>query len=253
MAAETLVQALANPGVHFALVDYNVNAPNVKPVEFDTAQAAFLAGYFAAYMSKTKIVATFGDVNEPGVTSTMDGFVNGVVKYNEIHHGIAVVHGWNTVSRTGLFVGINEDFAVAKSTSKAMAKNLLDAGADIIMPITGQAGVGAAEAALEKRNSLLVWVGSDGYETLPAEFRPIILTSVVKKADDAIANIVTDDAAGVFSSSPYRGTLANLGVNIAPPHSLEPDVPSALSAEIDLLRAQLVAGQIVAGLPGAAR
>ncbi len=247
LAEATRTQALANPGLHFTIVDHAVEAPNVRSVEFDTSQVAFLAGYLSAYMSKTKIVAIFGDTSEPRVASTMDGFARGVAKYNEIHRGIAVVRGWDPASRAGVFTGVINDPVAAKSASKATAKALLDAGADVILPIVGQAGVGAAEAVREKRNCLLVWDGSDGYETLAAEFRPILLTSIVKKADDAIANIVTDANAGVFSPLPYRGTLANLGVTLAPPHSLEPDVPPELSAEIEQLRAQLIAAPAVAG------
>jgi basic membrane protein A len=253
LAEATRTQALANPGVHFTIVDHAVDAPNVRSVEFDTSQAAFLAGYLSAYMSKTKIVAIFADTNEPRVTSTMGGFVGGVTKYNEIHRGTVVVRGWDPASRTGVFTGAVNDPVAAKSASKAAAKALLDAGADVLLPIAGQAGVGAAEAVREKHNCLLVWDGSDGYETLAAEFRPILLTSIVKKAEDAIANIATDANAGVFSPLPYRGTLANLGVTIAPPHSLEPDVPPELSAEIEQLRAQLIAGPVVAGPLGAAQ
>ncbi len=253
LAEATRAQAIANEGVHFVVVDGEVSAPNVKTVEFDTSQAAFLAGYLAAAVSKTKIVGTFGDTNEARVTSTMDGFAAGVAKYNEIHLGTAVVLGWDPATRIGAFTGVVDDNADAKSASKSTAKTLLDGGADVILPIAGPASVGAADAVREKRTALLVWDGNDGYETLPPEFRGILLTSIVKKADNAIADIVTNAEAGVFSPAPYRGTLANQGVTIAPPHSLEPDVSPELAQELDQVRAQLVSGLIAVGPPGVAR
>ena len=42
-------------------------------------------GYLAAGVSKTGVVATFGGGNQPPVTLFMDGFVDGVAKYNEVH------------------------------------------------------------------------------------------------------------------------------------------------------------------------
>ena len=58
-------------------------SPNSKPILFDTAQAAFLAGYAAASYSKTGVVGTFGGIQIPTVTIFMDGFVEGVAYYNE--------------------------------------------------------------------------------------------------------------------------------------------------------------------------
>ncbi len=45
---------------------------------FATDEAAFLAGYLAAGVSKTGIVGTFGGINIPPVTIFMDGFHRGV-------------------------------------------------------------------------------------------------------------------------------------------------------------------------------
>ena len=51
-------------------------------MQFDTAQAAFLAGYLAAGYSKTGKVATYGGLKIPPVTIFMDGFADGVAHYN---------------------------------------------------------------------------------------------------------------------------------------------------------------------------
>lgn len=48
LAEATLAQAEDNPDLAFAIVDETIEAENVKPVVFDTAQASFLAGYLAA-------------------------------------------------------------------------------------------------------------------------------------------------------------------------------------------------------------
>ncbi len=44
LAEATSAAAAENPDVHFSIVDEVVDAPNVKPLVFDTAQASYLAG-----------------------------------------------------------------------------------------------------------------------------------------------------------------------------------------------------------------
>ncbi len=52
LAEATSAEAAAHPDLSFAIVDESVEAPNVKSVVFDTAQASFLAGYLAAGVSR---------------------------------------------------------------------------------------------------------------------------------------------------------------------------------------------------------
>jgi basic membrane protein A len=114
----------------------------------------------------------------------------------------------------------------------------------VILPVAGQVGEGAAAAVLERGNASLIWVDNDGYETLPANFRPIVLTSIMKNTQDAVVKIVGDDLNGEFDNTPYIGTLENGGVEIAPFHDQASLVSAELAAEIDALRAQIIAGEL---------
>ena len=99
LADATKAAAEANTGTNFAIIDDNsIELPNVKPLMFDTAQAAYLAGYAAAGYSKTGTVATFGGRPFPSVTIFMDGFVDGVAKYNEDKGANVEVLGWDKAS-----------------------------------------------------------------------------------------------------------------------------------------------------------
>ncbi len=60
-----------------------VTLDNARPLLFNTAEAAYLAGYVAAGMTKTGKVATFGGVQIPSVTVFMDGFADGAAAYNK--------------------------------------------------------------------------------------------------------------------------------------------------------------------------
>jgi basic membrane protein A len=247
LADATLSQAESNPDLAFAIVDEVVEADNVKPVIFDTAQATYLAGYLAAGVSKTGVVATFGGGNQPPVTLFMDGFVDGVAKYNEVHGTAVRVLGWDKAAQDGAFTGDFEDI----NKGKALSESLIDQGADVILPVAGQVGEGATAAALERGGVSVIWVDSDGYESLAAEFRPVLLTSVLKNTQDAMVEIVGAVQDGSFSNEPYVGTLENGGVEIAPYHDLAPLVSPALDGEIEGLRQAIISGEIVVESPSA--
>ncbi|KQQ95887.1 hypothetical protein ASF62_05295 [Leifsonia sp. Leaf325] len=245
LADATTSAAAANPDVHFSIVDEVVDAPNVKPVIFDTAQASYLAGYLAAGVSKTGKVATFGGGNQPPVTLFMDGFVDGVAAYNAAHGTQVVALGWDKVKQDGTFTGDFEDI----NKGKTLTESLIDQGADVILPVAGQVGEGSAAAALENPGVSVIWVDNDGFDTLPAKYHPVLLTSVLKNTEDAVAQIVTDDAAGTFDPAPFIGTLENGGVGLAPFHDLASSVPQELSDELDALKAKIVDGSVVVTSP----
>lgn len=245
--AATTELSAANPGVKFAIVDETVDAANVKPIVFDTAQAAFLAGYLAAGVTKTGKVATFGGGNQPPVTLFMDGFVDGVARYNEKHGTAVQVLGWDKAKQDGVFTGDFEDVGKGLITTQG----LIGQGADVILPVAGQVGEGAAEAALEAGNVSVIWVDNDGYDTLPAKYRPLLLTSVIKNTGDAVVQVAHSAQDGSFSKTPYIGTLKNGGVGIAPFHDLASSVPAALTTEIAALKAEIIAGTLVVTSPSA--
>ncbi|WP_448809311.1 BMP family lipoprotein [Agromyces bauzanensis] len=247
LAEATLTQAEDNPDLAFAIVDETVEADNVKPVVFDTAQASFLAGYLAAGVTKTGVVATFGGGNQPPVTLFMDGFVDGVAEYNRAHGAAVRVLGWDKAKQDGAFTGDFEDI----NKGKALSEGFIDQGADVILPVAGQVGEGATSAALERGGVSVIWVDSDGYESLAAEFRPVLLTSVLKNTQDAMVEIVGAVLDDTFSSEPYIGTLENGGVEIAPYHDLAPLVSSELDGEIEALRQRIISGDLVVESPSA--
>ncbi|HEV7949706.1 MAG TPA: BMP family ABC transporter substrate-binding protein [Glaciihabitans sp.] len=241
LAVATAEQADANPDVDFAIVDEIVDAENVKPIVFDTAQAAYLAGYLAAGVSKTGVVGTFGGGNQPPVTLFMDGFFDGVAKYNEVHGTSVAVLGWDKAQQDqGLFTGDFEDI----NKGKTFASQLISQGADVILPVAGQVGEGAAAAAVDAGNVSVIWVDNDGYDTLPEEYRPVLLTSVLKNTGDAVVEVVESSMDDSFDNTPFVGTLENGGVDIAPFHDLASSVSDELSAEIDQLREDIISGAI---------
>lgn len=237
--------ANANPDKHFAIVDYQYEKQieNVKPIIYDTAQAAYLAGYVAAASSKTGTVATFGGIKLPTVTIFMDGFADGVAKYNEDKGKDVKLLGWNKDKQDGTFTG---DFE-KQDKGKQVTKTFISQGADVVMPVAGPVGKGAGAAVMEENSAgkdvKLVWVDSDGFETAP-DYKDVMLTSVIKTMDNAVEEVIKQDTEGNFDATPYVGTLENGGVDLAPYHSFDSQVSDETKSEVDALRQQIVSREL---------
>jgi basic membrane protein A len=245
LAEATKAQAEANTGSKFAIVDDNsITLPNVKSLIFKTSEAAFLAGYVSAAYSKSGIVATFGGLPIPSVTIFMDGFVDGVAQYNADSGKTVKVLGWDKEKQDGSFNGNFDDQAKGKNTTK----NFIDQGADVIMPVAGPVGLGAAAAAKEAGDVAIVWVDADGYVSSP-EYKDLFLTSVMKQMGASVYDTVKEAATGAFTNAPYVGTLANGGVSIAPYHDFESKVPADVQAKVEDLKAKIISGEVKVSSP----
>lgn len=234
----TAAAAEANPDQAFAIVDFSYDPPidNVLGLLFATDQAAFLAGYAAAAMTQTGTVGTFGGLQIPTVTIFMDGFALGVQYYNEQKGTNVQVLGWDPETQTGLFTGNFE----STDDGRTLGTTLMDEGADIIMPVAGPVGLGTAAAIQERGSGYLIGVDTDW--TISAEqYADIVLTSVVKKMDNAVFAAAQQVADGSFAGGNYLGTLENEGVAIAPLHA---DAPAELLAELEQVAAEIIAGNI---------
>jgi len=233
--------AKANPDINFATVDDNeINLPNVRPIIFDTAQAAFLGGYAAASFSKAGKVGTFGGMQFPTVTIFMDGFADGVKYYNDQKGKNVQVIGWNVDSQKGSFTGGFD----ANDTAKQTAQGILDQGVDVIMPVGGPIYQSAAQAIRDSGKDIaLMGVDTDVFVSDPS-VKDLLLTSVMKGLNSATAAVVKDAAGGKFTNTPYVGTLKNNGVGLAPFHNFESKVPADLTNKLDEIKKGIIDGSI---------
>jgi len=238
----TKATAEANPDIKFSIVDYAYDPaiPNVVGQVFNTDEAAFLAGYLAAGVTKTGKVGTFGGLPIPTVTIFMDGFARGVAKYNEVKGTNVEVLGWDPANPdSGLFSMSFDD----QQKGRELAVSLMDEGADIIMPVAGPVGLGAAAAIKERGNAYLIGVDSDWVLTSP-EYADITLSSVMKLMDATTMQVIKSVIDGTFQGGVVVGTLANNGVALAPLHNLESLASAELLAEIEQLKADIIAGKL---------
>ena len=220
LASATRDAAKAHPEINFALIDSSLSnddysplsLPNVKPIQYDTAQAAFLAGYLAASTSKSGKVSTYGGMLFPSVTIFMDGFKQGVDYYN---------------SQKGASVSV--------------------LGADIVLPVAGPVGIGSGQATLDHSGTYVIGVDSDWYN-IPAHaaYKKNILTSIEKKMATAVLDVIKSGVDKTFKggdANQYVGTLSNGGVMIAPEHDVM--YPAGVQAELDAIAAKIKDGSLV--------
>jgi basic membrane protein A len=246
LSQATVDAALANPDINFAIIDdaadndFNgeTDAPNIKPIVFDTAQAAYLAGYLSAGVSETGVIGTFGGMNFPTVSIFMDGFKQGAEHYNEVNGTTVSVLGWDGTD--GSFTG---GFA-AGTEAQATAQALIDQNVDVLLPVGGPIYQSAAAAIRDSGKSIaLLGVDADVYDT-DATVADLLLTSVRKGIDVATYDTVLAAGSGSFDATPYVGTLENEGVGIADYHDYADMVPAELDAAIQDLKAQIISGEV---------
>jgi basic membrane protein A and related proteins len=237
----TKVAAEANPDQLFSIVDfaYDPTIPNVSGQVFNTQEAAFLAGYVSAGVTKTGAVGTFGGIQIPTVTSFMDGFALGVNYYNEKHGTSVKVLGWDPATQTGLFTGNFE----STDDGRTMGESLMDEGADIIMPVAGPVGLGTAAAAKERGNVYIVGVDTDWTQTAP-EYADIVLTSVLKNMAVTTYDDIEAAVNGTFEGGVVVGTLENGGLGLAGFGAQASMVSSELQGELDEVKAGIIDGSI---------
>jgi basic membrane protein A len=251
MAAATETAAKANPTQNFAIVDCSyasgcltgAKESNIDQLTFNTAQDAFLGGYLAAGMSKTGKVATFGGMQFGTVTIYMDGYADGVAYYNQKHKTNVQVLGWNAQTQKGEFTG---DFT-NQTKGQTVTQTFISEGADVIFPVAGNVGLGAAKAVQQANASggkvSMEWVDVDGCISA-AQYCKYFLTSVTKGITVAVANVVTQAQSGSFKGGTYVGTLANGGAVLSPFHDFAATIPAALQTELKTVQAGIQDGSI---------
>jgi basic membrane protein A len=247
LSAATVESALANPDTQYVLIDDAADndfdgtkdAENVKPILYDTAQAAFLAGYLAAGYSETGKVGTFGGQPYPTVTIFMDGFKQGVDYYNEVKGTAVEVIGWEGNDQ-GAFTGGFE----ANDAAKGVAAGIIDQGVDVLLPVGGPIYQSAMDAIADSgREIALIGVDADFFETDPST-QEIVLTSILKQMDVSAYEAIMAAGTDSFDPTAYVGTLENGGVGIAPLHNFEGKVDAELVAEVEALQAAIIAGEV---------
>ncbi|MGH3237043.1 MAG: BMP family lipoprotein, partial [Streptosporangiaceae bacterium] len=174
-----------------------------------------------------------------------DGFWDGVQYYNQKNGTHVQVLGWNEKTQKGSFTG---DFT-NQTKGQTLTQTFITEGADIIFPVAGNVGLGAAkavqdaDAAAGSQKVNMFWVDVDGCTSAP-QYCKYFITSVTKGIVPAVKTTVLSAAGGTFKGGTYVGTLANGGAVLSPFHLFAGKVPAALQSQLQQVEAGIESGTI---------
>lgn len=226
MGDAILEAAKQNPEQKYAIIDmaYGDETPdNLVGVMFKAEQASFLVGYIAGNMTETDTVGFVGGVSG----FIIDGFDYGY------HAGVKYADKDVSVLRQ------YADSFVDAAKGKSITNQMYQQGADIVFHAAGGVGDGVIEAAKEN-DKWAIGVDKDQNFLAPDH----VLTSAMKRVDNAVFNIAKDLQEGVWpGGTTVNYGLAEDGVDVAPTSSKH--VPEDILAEVEELKAQIIDGEIV--------
>jgi basic membrane protein A and related proteins len=191
-------------------------------------------------MTKSGKVGTFGGLDIPTVTIYMQGFAAGILYYNQQNSTDVQLLGWSPAKQKGLFTGDFEN----QDNGRRVTETLLQQGADIILPVAGPVGLGAAAAVQAAGgDNHMIWVDTDGCVSAQ-QYCSLFLTSILKNMDVAVEGTIKSSLDGTFKGGVYVGTLENGGMGLAPYHDFESQVPQELKDQIDAAKQGIIDGSI---------
>jgi basic membrane lipoprotein Med (substrate-binding protein (PBP1-ABC) superfamily) len=252
MGDATAKAAVANPNIHFAIIDYpyfpdadghcqgapdgatNTDCykevlPNVTSLMFAEDQVGYLAGVLAGCMTETNVVGTVSGMEIPPVVKYVTGFQNGAKSVNP------------DVETLNVYIPDFNDPA----TGKQAGQDQLSKDADVIFGVGGNTGNGGLLAAHEA-GKMAIGVDVDQYNTYP-EVAASLITSAQKNMDVAAHDAVVAMAGGTLQAGIVLGTLENGGIGLAPFHDWDSKIPQECKDAVDTAKKGLIDGSVTTG------
>jgi basic membrane protein A len=216
------------PDTKFAIIDYpqadmKSKPQNVAGLLFSEQESGYLAGYMAGLYVKDKggkqVISSVGGQKLPPVDHYIAGYRAGAKKANP---NIQTLNGYS------------QDF-VDQAKCKEIALDQISKGSQVVFQVAGQCGLGALDAAKGKN---LQGIGVDADQ---AYLGPFVLTSAIKKVDQAVFDTVKqvqDDkyTGGVNTTFDVKNNGAGIG-KIGP-------AGTKYQAQVDAVKQKLAAGSI---------
>ena len=220
------------PDVKFAGID-NTPAPtspalgNLAALRFREQEGSFVVGAIAAMLSHTKVVGFVGGMKIPLIRKFERGYRAGVLHVCPACEVLAAYAG-------------NEPKAFADAPKgQELGAAQYEAGADIIFTAAGKTGDGVFAAA-RQRGLRAIGVDSDQYDMAPC----CIVTSMIKRVDVAVVDIVKDVIAHRFAGGVHELGLAENGVGFVSDERNRNLLPLDVVQRVKKLGDEIIAGTI---------
>lgn len=186
------------PNQKFAIVDAPVDAPNVVSAMFNEHEGSYLVGYVAAMKSKTATVGFVGGVDIPLIRRFEKAYEQGAKAAKK--DAKVIVN----------YVGVTSEAWNNPTKAKELAQNQYSRGADVIFAPAGASNAGVFDAAVAT-GKFAIGVDSNQNYIKPGR----ILTSMLKRVDRAVYQVIEDLTKAKFSPGVHVFGLSNEGVDWA--------------------------------------
>jgi basic membrane protein A and related proteins len=222
------------PNIQFAIIDGVSELPNVASLIFKEHEGSYLVGILAAKASRTGTIGFLGGMDIGLIHRFAKGYEEGAKSVNP---NIRVIEN---------YVGVTDGAWNNPGKGKELSLAQIGKGADVIFTAAGNSGLGAFDAVEQqgKQNGrathFVIGVDSNQNMVKPG----FVLTSMVKRVDNAVYDIVNDVVNKRFSPGLHVFGLDKDGVGYAmDDYNKELVAPEAIQ-EAEAAKKKIIAGEI---------
>ena len=235
--------ATAYPEQKYVIFDDNTYVgenSNVLNLTYKQNDLGYLIGVYAACMTvdtnlplvnEDAVVGFVGGVDSPVINDFLIGFIQGAQSVNP------------DIKIDTRYTNDYVDTAIAKEYGISMIN---DNHCDIIWGVAGNAGNGAAEAALETGKAYFIGVDSDQELTLSSDLAALTLTSGLKNIGNSLIWVFDElDAGNEHWGTEVTLGLAEGGVGIVTDKNFDKLASAETKAAVEATQAGVLDGSIV--------
>ncbi len=226
--ASTLDQlAPEYPDTDFVAIDAVVDQPNVRNYVFAEHEGSYLVGMLAGMATESDTVGFVGGMDIPLIRKFACGYVQGVKAANPDATVIQNMTGttpaaWNDQTR-----------------GAELTRAQVSQGADVVYHAAGGTGIGVLQAAADE-GILGIGVDSNQNYLHPGS----ILTSMLKRVDNAVYEAFSDSESEDFSTENRVMDLETEGVGYALDENNQDLVTDEMKAAVEDAKAKIISGEI---------
>jgi basic membrane protein A len=223
------------PNINFAIVDGVSQLPNVASLVFKEHQGSYLVGMIAARTSKTGVLGFLGGMDIGLIHRFAKGYEEGAKSVNP---NIRIIPN---------YVGVTDSAWNNPGKGKEIALAQIGKGADVIFTAAGNSGLGAFDAVEQagkgadgRATHFVIGVDSNQNMVKPG----FVLTSMVKRVDNAVYDIVNDVKNKRFTGGIHVFGLDKDGVAFSLDQYNQSLIDPSILQEVEVARQKIIRGEI---------
>lgn len=232
--------AAKHPDQHYLIYDSEATQPNVVNINYKQNDMGYLVGVFAACMTAD---TNLKNINEDAVLGFVGGMDSPVI--NDFLYGF--ITGAQSVNPdVKVDTRYTNDYVNTAGAKEYGLSMINDNKCDIIWGVAGNAGNGAAEAALETGKAWYIGVDSDQELTFSADLAAITLTSGLKNIGQSLVWFFDEwDAGREHWGENILLGIAEGGVGIVTDKNYNTYASDETKAKVEAAQNAIVKGEIV--------